>query len=233
MMQDRDYRFDFALSFAGPERHLAKSLRDGLAARDYRVFYDRDFEHEMLGRNGADYLREVYSSQARYCIVVLSESYEQSAWTQLEKESIQSRQIRGEDGTLIPIRSSKFLPSWLPETRIYFDLAIRQISELLEILGRLVRSEQIALKDVRSQDDLYRALPGTTWRKKNDIEHVVFREGSLVCNNIAGHATWRENYYQIGSAFRSLTIRWTVDGYVARCQFSSDFSEFIELDNPN
>jgi len=227
-----DFRFDFALSFAGQDRHIAKSLRDELTAKGHRVFYDRDFEHEMLGQNGADYLRDIYSSQARYCLVVLSRSYEQSTWAQLEKESIQSRQIRGDQGILIPICSSDFLPPWLPETRVYFNLAARPISELFEILERLVRSERIALPDVRKQNDLYRALPRTTWRKSNDIEHIVFREGGLVFNNIAGYATWRENYYQIGSDFRSLIISWTVDGYIARSKFSNDFSELIELDNP-
>src|SRR4029077_2565578 len=154
-------------------------------------------------------------------------------WTQLERESIQARQLRGEDGTLIPIRVESYLPPWLPETRIYFDLCVRPLIELLVVLGRLGRSDTVTLQEVSSQNDLYRALPGTTWRKKNDIEHVIFREGGLVFNNHAGYAIWRENYYRIDESFGMFTITWTVDGYVARCQLAEDFSEFIEVANPD
>jgi hypothetical protein len=232
-MESTKVRFDFALSFAGRDRHHAEMLRDDLRAREFLVFYDRDYEDEMIGRNGAEYLHDVYSRQTRYCLVLLSSDYDQGAWTRLERESIQARELQGEDGILIPILVSDYVPPWLPATRIYFDLAARSTAELLEVLTRLARRETMALQDVRSQTDLYRALPGTTWRKEGGLEHVVFREGGLIFNNHAGHPTWRENFYRIGPTFRRFTITWTVDGCVMDCRFNDELTEFTELASPS
>jgi len=93
-MSEHAFRFDFALSFAEPNRTIAEEIRNALNNKGLSVFYDRDFEHEMLGRYGSNYLREIYSCASRYCLVLLSEQYDKHEWTQLERESIQSRELR-------------------------------------------------------------------------------------------------------------------------------------------
>ena len=221
-------RFDFALSFSGAQRITAEQLRDGLVAGGYRVFYDRDFEHEMIGRNGADYLRNIYSHESKYCVVLISQEYDSSTWTSLEKESIQSREIRGDEGVLIPILCSNYVPQWLPATRIYFDLAKRGLKELLRILSQIALPDKLSLASVSTQDDLYRALPGTTWRKRNGVEQLIFKDGGLFFNNHAGHPAWRENYYRIETTFRKMTVMWSIDGFTTGCTFAEDFSSFSE-----
>jgi hypothetical protein len=224
-------RFDFALSFAGPQRDVAVCIRNALTALHQRVFYDRDFEHEMIGRNGVEYLRHVYSRESRFCIVLLSPDYDQGRWTRLEKESIEGRELRGDEGVLIPVRVSDYAPAWLPETRIYFDLTSRTVRELATILARMAAGNELALSFVESQDDLYWALPGTTWRKANGVEQVIFDYGGLLYNNHAGHPKWRENYYRIDKEFRKITVTWTVDGFTTPCQFNDSFSVFTEAFN--
>ncbi len=49
-MSEHAFRFDFALSFAGPNRTIAEEIRNALNNKGLSVFYDRDFEHEMLQR---------------------------------------------------------------------------------------------------------------------------------------------------------------------------------------
>ncbi|NJO35866.1 MAG: toll/interleukin-1 receptor domain-containing protein [Rhodospirillales bacterium] len=136
-MSTPSYRFDFALSFAGPDRELAEHIRDALKARGFAVFYDRDYEHEMIGRDGSLYLRNVYSQEARHCMVLISQQYDARDWTQLERESIQARELRGERGILIPVLVDGHTPAWLSATRIYFDLRSRQLGELIDLLARL------------------------------------------------------------------------------------------------
>ena len=46
------FRFDFGLSFAGSDRDLARQLRDGLRNEAFQVFFDEDYEHEMIGHDG-------------------------------------------------------------------------------------------------------------------------------------------------------------------------------------
>jgi hypothetical protein len=222
-------RFDFALSFAGAQRSIAERIRNAVVDRlGLSVFYDRDYEHEMIGTNGAEYLRNIYSRESRFCLVLISPEYDQSQWTALERESIEGREIRGEKGVLLPIRVVDHSPAWLPETRIYFDLVSRNIDDLVGILSRLVSKTRMSLSTVATQDDLHGAISGTTWRKATGLEHLVFQNGGRFYNNHAGHTTWRENYYRIDDDFRSITLTWSVDGLVVKCRFNDDFSAFKE-----
>lgn len=162
MPETEQYRFDFALSFAGTDRATAKQLRDALIEKNLRVFYDRDFEREMFGRDGSIYLRNVYSRESRYCIVLISKEYDQREWTNLERESIQARELRGERGVLIPVLTGKYRPQWLPETRIYFDLATRGVPELIEVLGQEPAIEASGDDALVTAEHL--ALIHTSWR---------------------------------------------------------------------
>jgi hypothetical protein len=130
------FRFDFGISFAGPERDLARQLRDGLRDAGFNVFFDEDYEHEMIGHDGSIYLRNVYSKQCRFCVVLISQAYDKRDWTNLEREAVQARELRGERGILIPVPIEDYQPPWLPETRIRFDLWKRSIPELVALLTK-------------------------------------------------------------------------------------------------
>ncbi len=136
-MNKTERRFDFALSFAGSQRITAKKIYQALKDAGYEVFFDEHYEHEMLGQDGSVYLHKIYSRDSYYCIVLMSQDYDQRKWTKLEREAIRSRELRGERGSLLPISIEGYLPDWLPETRIYFDLEKRTIEELIECLVRL------------------------------------------------------------------------------------------------
>ena len=224
-------RFEFALSFSSVQRPIAKAIRDGLVKSGIKVYYDQDFEHEIIGKNGAEYLRNIYSRESKYCIVLISRDYDLGQWTALEKEAIEERELRGERGVLIPVRIDNHTPSWLPKTRNYFDLSNRNIDELLGILTRLVSTPDMVLVDILNQTDLYNALPGTTWRKINGLETLIFKPDGLFYNNYAGHPNWLENYYQISDDFRAITVIWKEDEFTTRCVFNEAFSEFYEIEN--
>jgi hypothetical protein len=139
-------RFDFALSFAGSDRAIARSLHAALTKEGYSVFIDEAFEHEMVGTDGMAYLGAIYAKESRYCIVLLSEDYDRGTWTQLEREAIRSRELLGERGVLIPVKLTSYAPDWLPASRVYFDLSVRPIDNLLAILRAKHRAAQAALR---------------------------------------------------------------------------------------
>jgi len=136
------FRFDFGISFCGDHRILARQIRDGLKNVGFSVFFDEDFEHEMVGHDGTTFLRNVYSRECRFCIVLISRSYDQRNWTDLEREAVQSRELRGERGVLIPVPIEDYQPAWLPESRIRFDLWKRSIPELVALLTKRARFVQ-------------------------------------------------------------------------------------------
>jgi TIR domain len=129
-------RFDFAISFAGPERALARTLAQSLSRTGLRVFFDELFEHEMLGTDGADYLNGVFFEQSRYCVALVSESYEKRAWAQLERRAAQAREHVAGPGVLLPVLVDATRPSWLLPTRVYFNLAERSLTDLIDVLNR-------------------------------------------------------------------------------------------------
>jgi hypothetical protein len=130
----KKFRFDFALSFAGSQRDIARKLRNALVKKGFEVFFDEDYESEMLGVDGSLYLRRVYSRESRYCIILVSKEYDRRDWPNLERESIQSRELKHERDILLPVFTDSHKPEWLPETRFYFDLSRRSLKELVKIL---------------------------------------------------------------------------------------------------
>jgi hypothetical protein len=86
--------------------------------------------------------------------------------------------------------------------------------------------------EISTQAALGKILIGTTWRKRNDLEHVIFQDDATFFNNHAGHPSWRQNSYRLGERLGSMTLEWAVDGLKAPCQFNDQFNEFVELANP-
>ena len=86
---------------------------------------------------------------------------------------------------------------------------------------------------IRDNSELGEFLIGTTRRKRNDVEHVIFDRGNIIWNNHAGHPKWRKNAFMFGEGLGEMTIVWSVDDLHAPYEFTEDFSEFIENRNPN
>jgi len=139
-------RFDFAISFAGTERPLARALAESLKQRRRlrRFLRVSISEHEMLGQDGADYLNRVFFEQSRYCVALVSESYERRPWAQIERRAAQAQEQGSGPGILLPILVDATRPAWLLPTRIYFNLAERSLPELVEVLRRKHASEDTA-----------------------------------------------------------------------------------------
>ena len=129
-------RFDYAISFAGTERGIARELARGLAATGLRVFFDEHFEHEMLGQDGSDYLNNIFFEESQYCVALISSSYEQRAWTRLERRAALAREHVSGPGFLLPVLVDGTRPPWLLPTRIHYDLDERGLADLVTLLHR-------------------------------------------------------------------------------------------------
>ena len=134
MSENRPYRYDFAMSFSGSQRAIAKEIAAGLKDTGFSVFYDKDQVHELLGEDGEIYLRILYSAEACFYVVLVSREYDRSPWTKLELEAIRARETLETSGVLIPIIVDRYRPDWLSSERIYFDLQESDVRKLVEIL---------------------------------------------------------------------------------------------------
>lgn len=96
---------DFAISFAGEDRDIAEKLVMGLKGRGFSVFYDRDFQAELYGRNLFDFLREKFLCGSRYVLCLISPAYAAKQWTNLELDAVKERLLENKfrSDFLIPI----------------------------------------------------------------------------------------------------------------------------------
>lgn len=138
---DKQYAFDVCLSFAGEDRHYAEPLAAALEKRAARVFLDSFFQANLLGRDLATYLYEIYSQQSRYCAVLVSQHYREKMWPNHERRSALERALR-EHGAeyLLPIRMDGAELPGIPETIGYLvaDVGPERVAEvILEKIGLL------------------------------------------------------------------------------------------------
>ena len=97
-------KYDIAISFAGEDRSVAKKLAEGLKRKGLEVFFDEFEQPNFWGKDLYQYLSEIYSKKARYCIVFISEYYVKKNWTQHELKSAQERAFKENKEYILPVR---------------------------------------------------------------------------------------------------------------------------------
>ncbi len=100
--RDDPHTFDweFAISFAGENRDLAKSIADLLEILDCTVFYDHYYEANYLGTALSQQFKDIFGTKARYVVCLLDSRHLQKIWPTFEREVFIPRV---EDAAVIPI----------------------------------------------------------------------------------------------------------------------------------
>lgn len=109
-------QYDFALSFAGADRAVAKRLAEILEEHEISVFYDENEQHRILAQNVEDYLAPIYRSEAQYVVPLMSPAYPGRLWTKFESDNFRER--FGENA-VIPIRFTTVVEGFFSDERKY------------------------------------------------------------------------------------------------------------------
>jgi hypothetical protein len=94
------FDWDFAISFAGENRELAKTVADLLEILDCTVFYDQYYEANYLGTAWSQQFRDIFGTRSRYVVCLLDSHHEEKIWPTFERECFTPRL---EDAAVIPI----------------------------------------------------------------------------------------------------------------------------------
>lgn len=97
---EKDYEFDFAISFAGENRNLAELLSKQLIDCDCSVFFDKLYEANYLGKTWSKKFTEIFRDDSRYVVCFLDKHYAEKIWPTFERECFMPRV---EEGEVIPI----------------------------------------------------------------------------------------------------------------------------------
>lgn len=135
-----EYKYDLAISFAGENRGIAKDLANKLKEKGVKVFYDEFEEDKLWGKDLYEYLSKVYSEDARYCLMIISEHYAKKAWTSHERKNAQERAFKENEEYILPIRLDDTKIPGVRDTVGYLDLRHKEIDDIvnatLKKLGR-------------------------------------------------------------------------------------------------
>lgn len=105
--------YDFALSFAGPQRNLARLLHDALTEADFGVFFDEVERDRMLGEDLRGYLAApIYASGAEIVLVILGPEYPKRYWTAFEEDQYNGRIA---EGSVVPVWTPGAEPTFASE----------------------------------------------------------------------------------------------------------------------
>lgn len=140
-------KYDFALSFAGEDRKVAKLLCDFLVNEEMSVFYDHDEQHLIAGEEIEDYLAPIYKSEATFVIPILSADFPKKIWTKFESENFSNRFGKG---SVIPIWLQDGGPSAFDRARAIGGFHIKESDNLDERIPEIGRTLVKKISDQRN-----------------------------------------------------------------------------------
>ena len=84
-VQAKDYEFDFAISFAGENRDLARYIAEQIEVLDGHVFFDEFYEGNYLGKAWSTQFQEIFLEKSRFVICLLDKNYKDKIWPTFER----------------------------------------------------------------------------------------------------------------------------------------------------
>lgn len=96
----KEYDYDFAISFAGENRALAEVIAVQLQSLDCAVFYDEWFEANFLGKAWQKSFAKIFGEQSRFVVCLLDKYHAEKIWPSFERECFSPRVA---DAAIIPV----------------------------------------------------------------------------------------------------------------------------------
>jgi len=146
-------KYDFALSFAGPDREVAAAVCAALQDMEFEVFYDQNEQHRILAEDIEDYLRPIYQSDAQFVVALLGPEYPKRIWTKFESDQFKER---FKHGAVIPLWFATAPPGMFDESSrvggITFDPAANreaQVTQIADLLRRKIADTRTGTAEVK------------------------------------------------------------------------------------
>ena len=130
--------YDVAISFAGEDRHIAEAIAKRLKELKYSVFYDKDEEANLWGKDLYEHLNEVYSKRAKFCLMIISKNYANKNWTNHERKAAQTRAFKQNKEYILPLRLDETEIPGLNETVGYVNYNKTGLEETINLIRKKI-----------------------------------------------------------------------------------------------
>lgn len=179
-----NFKYDIALTFAGEDRATAVRIAELLQERGISVFYDEFEKADLWGKDLYEYLADIYTNQARYCIMLISSHYAKKLWTTHERKSAQARAFRERSEYILPVKLDDTIIPAVSETIGYIDLRETPVEELIDIVFRKLGKSRVSIEPPKSAERPIREveeIPMPKIRKKfTDRDKDKFLKESFI-----------------------------------------------------
>jgi hypothetical protein len=133
------YPYDVAVSFAGDVRPQVEGFVRALQERGLSVFYDFDQQALLWGQDLRVLLDRVYSTEALYMVVFLSQSYPERDWTEFEVSVGKSAARKRTQEYLLPVIVDDVKVVGIADTVAHLDLRKVDCERAADILAEKVQ----------------------------------------------------------------------------------------------
>ena len=97
----KNVKYQIAISLAGEDRGIADHINGELKKNGISTFYDSDFIAHLWGKNLAEELQKIYSTESQFCLMLVSKHYLHKIWTTHERRAAISRMLRQREEYLL------------------------------------------------------------------------------------------------------------------------------------
>lgn len=99
----KEYRFDVALSYAGEDQRLVRSIYSHLIAEKARVFFAPMQASDLWGKDKRVFQR-VFGPESKYVVPFVSKSYVRKDWPRLEFRAARKEARKRSEEFILPVR---------------------------------------------------------------------------------------------------------------------------------
>jgi hypothetical protein len=166
------YRFEVAISFAGPHREKIREIAGLLSAKlgKDKVFFDEWYKHEILGDDMDVLLQRFYHEQSLFVLADLSEEYADRPWCQAEARAIRALRFKidpaRDETQRLRLLNARFEAGDVPgvfETTGYLDGITNTSQECAEIILNRVELLHQRLGQMAAKAPAGGAPPAFSW----------------------------------------------------------------------
>jgi len=114
--------YDVVFSFAGEDRAYVEKVARCLRTKGVRVFYDKDEQADLWGKDLAEHFHLVYGQSGRFCVMFISAAYVEKMWTRHERRTALARALKEFGEYILPARFDNTPVDGIRETVAYIGL---------------------------------------------------------------------------------------------------------------
>ncbi len=135
------YRYDVAISHAGEDHKLAARLARFLRRAGYSVFYDRDQEHVLWGKNESE-IERIFGSDSRFVIPLISKHYVAKDWCRHEFDGAKDEARKRQGDFILPLRLDDTRLLGLNSGTFFQDLRQKRMSQIADLFVKKITDSQ-------------------------------------------------------------------------------------------